>query len=740
VALAGLMLILSFQPANCFLFALLNYFRNPIQLRSKMYLLELYYENAKHNRKGRFSIEIRDSSIPKWTLLHSGKQSSELFRMAALSLTGIKFLSNFAGRAVKNIGASSNKLQIEAAIARHPQIDGPATFAFSASGVKIDSKGIIEKLASEEIKHVSIAAPNCAMTNSSEPAKHFFIGLGPQFVVHGSDDDIDFNNSLMRIKRFETLFYPKSPLTDPVQYLTVMNYRAKYKKIGPSHTMKLLTDACHEKLNIDTTGWMKSNHDFQRQFDLFPSGQKRMLAPLIDICRHMTDAFPKSGKPLNMPGLLLLQNPNAFCHPSRFLDWILMIDEMFPNLQIVVSLPKRLHASFPQNLSRKRLELPRIESKIEKKHREISSSFVLLVHVDGRFPNLALMKLSRYFKNQGKKVLLTRKSDSVMGADAVFASCIFTFGNSAIHVEKLSKIFGDSLNLGGSGVDVRLRLDENIERLEPDYSLYPELGDRAIGFLTRGCPRKCPFCIVPVKEGRPLQVSDINGLLQGGRSKLVLLDDNILAHPEANSFLEEMVRRDLRVNFTQTLDLRLIDRERAGLLRRIRCENTKFTRPNYYFSLNDDKNLDLIAKKYRMFNFRYMDNVEFVCMHGFNTTLAQDVRRFAFLRSLPGAYVFVQKYQPIPGGPPPIAKSFFDDNADELINELVEIIFTQNMKSMETYYRWVGRLYAEKFGKLHVKLTDALFKYNHRHRKGDYIASLAGTRKRPFSRPGENKS
>jgi hypothetical protein len=77
-----------------------------------MYLLELYYENAKHNRKGRFSIEIRDSSIPKWTLLPSGKQSSELFRMAALSLTGIKFLSNLASRAMKNIGDSSNWVQI----------------------------------------------------------------------------------------------------------------------------------------------------------------------------------------------------------------------------------------------------------------------------------------------------------------------------------------------------------------------------------------------------------------------------------------------------------------------------------------------------------------------------------------------------------------------------------------------------------------------------------------------------
>ena len=77
-------------------------------------------------------------------------------------------------------------------------------------------------------------------------------------------------------------------------------------------------------------------------------------------------------------------------------------------------------------------------------------------------------------------------------------------------------------------------------------------------------------------------------------------------------------------------------------------------------------------------------------MYGYNTTLAEDVERFRFLRSLPGAYVFVQRYQPILGGSAPFLKQFFDDNADKLINELGKIIFPQNMKSMEKYYRWLS--------------------------------------------------
>lgn len=74
---------------------------------------------------------------------------------------------------------------------------------------------------------------------------------------------------------------------------------------------------------------------------------------------------------------------------------------------------------------------------------------------------------------------------------------------------------------------------------------------------------------------------------------------------------------------------------------------------------------------------------------------------------------------------------FFDENADELLDELVRIVFTQNMKSMEVYYRWVSREYARTFGSLHKGLVDTIFRYNNRHRKGRYLATLAGTRPVP---------
>jgi hypothetical protein len=124
-------------------------------------------------------------------------------------------------------------------------------------------------------------------------------------------------------------------------------------------------------------------------------------------------------------------------------------------------------------------------------------------------------------------------------------------------------------------------------------------------------------------------------------------------------------------------------------------------------------------------------------MYGFNTTLAEDVARFRFLRSLPGAYVFVQRYLPALGGPPPDYGGLFDDRADALLTELVRIIFRQNMKSMETYYRWLAIQYATQCGRIHAELIETLFRYNARQRMGRFVARLEALSRRM---PGDGAS
>jgi hypothetical protein len=100
------------------------------------------------------------------------------------------------------------------------------------------------------------------------------------------------------------------------------------------------------------------------------------------------------------------------------------------------------------------------------------------------------------------------------------------------------------------------------------------------------------------------------------------------------------------------------------------------------------------------------------------------VERFRFLRSLPGAYVFAQRYQPVPGSPAPDVSRFFDDRADALLDELVRIVFRQNMKSMETYYRWLALQYAGQCRRIHRGLVETLFRYNGRSRMGGFLHRL----------------
>jgi hypothetical protein len=224
------------------------------------------------------------------------------------------------------------------------------------------------------------------------------------------------------------------------------------------------------------------------------------------------------------------------------------------------------------------------------------------------------MKLSRCFKEQGRRVVLARREAFAAGVDGVYASAVFSRSLTRDRVDKLRRHYGDSLVVGGSGVDLRMRLPREVEQMPADCSLYPELGDRAIGFLTRGCPFHCPFCVVPLKECANRQVATLDELMTRGRNKLMLLDDNILAHPNAGDFLGEMASRDLEVNFTQTLDLRLVDEEKAGLLKRVRRSNLRFTRRVFHFSLNDNHCLDNLRRRYELFGFRSKDNAEFICM------------------------------------------------------------------------------------------------------------------------------
>ena len=696
-----------------------------------MYLLSIDYENADRNGSGKFSFNTQRGKICKWTLLSSGAAGHELLQLMALASGGPGFITHLPCDLDRFSRRSGMPLRLEMLLARHSPYDG-RSFPSSVfgSGIEIDDENQVKTLKKSNCQRLPSGTPIFKLPLGSGNLKFLILGYGDRWRPHENTDAFDFRDPFHRTSRFHSLFSSDEFITDPIAFLSRLHYRAiRCSRFPAQETMKKMSALFKEHLTIETDRWLEKGCDFEQEWYQLRPWQQRAALPILDAVRHIIDATPRSGTPLDRPGVILLDRPDRFCTEKTFSRWIMLMDRLLPAMQYVVTLSEKSRSNFPAFLQRKRLSVPSgaVPSKTKRKKPCLPSGAVLLVDVDSRLPNLALMKLSRYYREQGRKVVLARKSCKINGVEKVYASSVFFTPASTRRVNALREWYGDSLIVGGSGVDIHRRLPPEIENMPADYDLYPELDGRAIGFLTRGCPNKCPFCIVPAKEGKTHQVSNLNDLVQKDLKKLILLDDNLLSYSRAGEILEDMALRDLQVNFNQTLDIRLLDKEKSRLLRRIRCTNSRFTRQAYHFSLNDTHDMDRIRRKYEQLGFTPKDNVEFICMYGYNTTLAEDVERFRFLRSLPGAYVFVQRYRPIPGGPPVILESFFDDGADELINELVKIIFPQNMKSMEKYYRWLSKLYVTVFGKLHMDLVDTLFRYNNRDQKGRYIATMART-------------
>jgi len=707
-----------------------------------MYIFELSYDNAARNESGGLDFAVGKDALKKWTFIDSTgtEKELELLQLVALASSGCKgYLERLPCDLPGLIGDRSRPLQFELVWAEHIARKGVIfEKPRKQSGMKITPQGKSMPVYSKDKRLLHKAIPKAHFSKWSPPAKHTVFAYGAALQAHAGSDDFDFSDPFYQLRRIHSLFSAQARLTDPVAFLENIHYRGITKgRYMPFQILQDLQRSLWRYLNVDTAGWMERNADFSQLWARLTPGQKLLILPVLDAARHLHDALPSYGNPLHFPGIMLLYRPDHYCSSQYFVDWINLLDGLFPAMQFVVAvlppfkdllleslLCKKLHrfTAYHQSYPGTRAALPRPAE-------VLPARTMLLVDVDSRLPNLALMKLAGYYKQQGYYIKLAKKEAYEPGAEAVFASSVFNTPHSKRRIQKMQAYYGDVFHCGGSGIDIEKRLPPEIEEAEPDYGLYPELQDRSIGFLTRGCPFNCPFCIVPRKEGKPRQVSDLDALTGPHKKKLILLDDNILAHPNSHELLQAMASKNLQVNFNQTLDINLVDKEKAELIRAINCSNVKFTRRMYHFSLNDTCDLPELRQKYALFRFEPRDNVEFICMYGFNTTLVQDLERFRFLRSLPGAYVFVQEYQPIAGSPKPRLDDYFPDQflSDRYIDELIGICFPQNMKSMEKFYRWLSKLYAERFGTLHMGLVDTIFRYNGRFNRGRYIASLAGT-------------
>ena len=189
-----------------------------------------------------------------------------------------------------------------------------------------------------------------------------------------------------------------------------------------------------------------------------------------------------------------------------------------------------------------------------------------LIDVDGHnFPNLALMKLSAWHKSMGDEV---DWYDIFGDYDRVYMAKVFT------HTPDYNQVMPNTTEVikGGTGYDIQSRLPEEAEKIKPDYSIYPYIDSKtAYGFLTRGCIRKCPWCIVPKKEGTIHPYQDVDELAVDGRTRLILMDNNILAAGEYGmSQLRKIAERGYKIDFNQAMDARLVTDEVAEVLAKIK--------------------------------------------------------------------------------------------------------------------------------------------------------------------------
>jgi hypothetical protein len=197
---------------------------------------------------------------------------------------------------------------------------------------------------------------------------------------------------------------------------------------------------------------------------------------------------------------------------------------------------------------------------------------IRLTHIDGKLPNLALMKIARFYRDRGDDVMLTRHVERGLLEPSyrmVYGSAIFV--QSAARVEQLTKQFpgaivGGTYNLAdNTSVEEHFGIDEG--RL--DYSVYPEF-DASLGFTQRGCRLKCGFCVVPKKEGKQRSVNTIASIWRGEPwpRHLHLLDNDFFGQPREQwqARIDEIRAGGFKVCLTQGINVRMIDDESAQAL------------------------------------------------------------------------------------------------------------------------------------------------------------------------------
>ena len=268
-----------------------------------------------------------------------------------------------------------------------------------------------------------------------------------------------------------------------------------------------------------------------------------------------------------------------------------------------------------------------------------------LIDVDGHnFPNLALMKLSAWHKEQGDTV---EWYEPLIGGhyDKVYMSKVFSFTEDyeyPINAEEVVK--------GGTGYNIKLvdgkevytkdkELPYEVEHIMPDYSIYG-ITDTAYGFMARGCPRGCDFCIVKAKEGCGQTVAPLKEFWNGQKN-IVLLDPNFFCVKEWRENAQQLIDSKALIEFNQGIDIRVMTQEKAEYIKQMKIKSVHCAWDKY-----QDKDIVLPKLKEFMDTIKGSKNHGYVSVYvltNFDTTIEQDLDRIYSIWEL-GAYPYVMIY------------------------------------------------------------------------------------------------
>lgn len=259
------------------------------------------------------------------------------------------------------------------------------------------------------------------------------------------------------------------------------------------------------------------------------------------------------------------------------------------------------------------------------------------------YPNLALMKLSAFYKSKGDDVEWYYPFSGTY--DIVYISKVFSdTPDSKEYINSSKIVFGGTgfcitKNNGKEVYEIPKsgnfmeRLPFVVEHTFPDYEFYPNNNNTAYGFLSRGCPRQCGFCHVSSKEGnKSVKVANLDEWWNG-QKRITLMDPNILACKDWEDLLGQLSDSKAKVDINQGIDARLLDEKKAKALAKVKLSTI-------HFAWDDFKQKDSVLRGLKTFSENYPFKFEkghqaqvFVLVN-YDTTFQQDLERIYTLRDM----------------------------------------------------------------------------------------------------------